>query len=208
MAIYHDFMVSSLSLTDLAEATGFEARTIRSYIERGLLPSSDMRGRGATYSAEHLARLQVIQALRRARPKITLSEIRILLQQLKPEQIKSLAGGSISAIVDPVDELAPAADDHHVNSVEEEEGAIDWDQVAKKLTGPERLVRLLHEMSGFRPLVDGSKVEAWHRITVTQDIELSVRAEFSPDQLAAFRELASLLRRLLQHTDAIRTEGD
>src|SRR5881296_1682467 len=116
MAIYTNAMANSLSLNDLADATGIEARTIRSYIERGLLPGSDTRGRGATYSAEHLSRLQVIQALRRARPNIGLNDIRILLQQLKPEQIHNLAGGSISATATARDELAQADDDDQVDT--------------------------------------------------------------------------------------------
>src|SRR6266849_4866264 len=89
----------TLSLTELAETSGIEARTVRSYIERGLLPGAQNRGRGATYTADHLNRLRLIQALRRARPNITLSEIRIRLQQLTPQQISGIAAGSITATV-------------------------------------------------------------------------------------------------------------
>ena len=56
----------SLTLAKLAEQTSIEPRTIRSYIERGLLPGAQSRGRGAVYLAEHLNRLKVIlqEALR------------------------------------------------------------------------------------------------------------------------------------------------
>ena len=94
----------SYSLSDLADMTGIEARTIRSYIERGLLPGAQARGRAATYSKEHLSRLQVIMSLRRARPNIALSEIRIVLQGLNPEQIHGLASGSITAATRAIDE--------------------------------------------------------------------------------------------------------
>ncbi len=70
----------SYSLGDLANATGLEERTIRSYIERGLLPGAQARGRAATYSNEHLSRLRVILNLKRARPNIGLSEIRIFFK--------------------------------------------------------------------------------------------------------------------------------
>src|SRR5689334_10571028 len=93
------------SLNDLADAAGIEARTIRSYIERGLLPGAQTRGRAASYSNEHLARLRVIKSLRRARPNIGLSEIRILLQGLNPEQIHGLASGSITAATRATDEI-------------------------------------------------------------------------------------------------------
>src|SRR5437667_7022069 len=91
------------SLNDLAEAAEIEARTVRSYIERGLLPGADARGRAASYSKEHLSRLQVIRSLRRARPNIGLSEIRIFLQNLSPEQIERLADGEITAATRVID---------------------------------------------------------------------------------------------------------
>ena len=72
----------SYSLDDLAEAVGIAGRTIRSYIERGLLPGAQTRGRAASYSAEHLSRLEVIKSLRRARPNITLSEIRAVFEAI------------------------------------------------------------------------------------------------------------------------------
>ncbi len=200
------------SLSDLADAVGIEARTIRSYIERGLLPGAQTRGRAATYSDEHLARLEVIKSLRRARPNISLSEIRILIQGLNPEQIRALAGGSITAAAraiseasqpEEIDPLDGAADDEY-----EVPKAIDWEESAAALTGAERLVQLLREATGLASPGPTSKVEAWRRIAITPDVELSVRAEFDASQLAAFREVADLLRHLLQHTDALSTKGD
>src|ERR1700735_5641431 len=86
------------SLADVAEASGIEERTIRSYIERGLLPGAQTRGRGASYSDEHLARLHLIRAVRRARPTVTLSEIRITLQSLTQQEMHTLVAGSITAL--------------------------------------------------------------------------------------------------------------
>jgi DNA-binding transcriptional MerR regulator len=203
---------SSYSLSDLADATGIEARTIRSYIERGLLPGAEARGRAASYSREHLSRLQVIRSLRRARPNIALSEIRIVLQGLNPEQIHGLASGSITAAIRAIDEsMQPdgvdspdvAADDGC-----EIPGTIDWERSAATLTGAERLVCLLRDVSGFTPSAPTSKVEGWQRIAVTPDVEFSVRADFDANQLVAFRELADLLRHLLQRTDALSRKGD
>jgi DNA-binding transcriptional MerR regulator len=202
----------SYSLSDLADATGIEARTIRSYIERGLLPGAEARGRAASYSKEHLSRLQVIRSLRRARPDIGLSEIRIVLQGLNPEQIHGLAGGSITAASRAIDDsLQPPqnadSEDVTANDSSEIPKTINWEQSAAKLTGTERLVYLLREVSGFMPPAPTSKVEGWQRIVVTQDVELSVRANFDANQLAAFRELADLLRYLLQRTDALSKKG-
>lgn len=197
-------------MNELANAAGLEPRTIRSYIERGLLPGAQTRGRAASYSEEHLSRLQVINSLRRARPNISLSEIRIFLQGLNTEQIHHLARGSISAAVHAINESLQPDDIELLDDADDdvEMPRTDWGEAAAKLTGAERLVRLLRQVSGFIPPASASKVEAWQRIVVTPDIELSVRAEFDSNQLAAFRELADLLGYLLQHADTLSREGD
>lgn len=51
------------TLAELAETSGIPERTIRFYIARGLLDGPQKVGRGATYSAEHLARLEKIKRL-------------------------------------------------------------------------------------------------------------------------------------------------
>jgi DNA-binding transcriptional MerR regulator len=200
------------SLSELSDATGIEVRTIRSYIERGLLPGAQTRGRAATYSEEHRSRLEVIKSLRRARPNITLSEIRIFLQGLNTEQIHSLARGSITAAVRAINEPLQEDDISLLNDGDADDDVemprTDWGDAAAKLTGAERLVRLLRQVSGFIPPASASKVETWQRIVVTPDIELSVRAEFDSNQLVAFRELADLLGYLLTHTDALAGKGE
>jgi DNA-binding transcriptional MerR regulator len=52
-----------LTLADLAESSGLPARTIRFYIARGLLDGPVKSGRAATYTNEHLARLEKIKEL-------------------------------------------------------------------------------------------------------------------------------------------------
>jgi DNA-binding transcriptional MerR regulator len=56
-------MSSFKTLAELSEASGIPARTIRFYIARGLLGGPVKAGRGAAYTAEHLARLQKIKEL-------------------------------------------------------------------------------------------------------------------------------------------------
>lgn len=179
----------AFTLNELAEVTKIEARTIRSYIEKGLLPNAETRGRGATYTLEHRDRLKVIQFLRRARPGDTLNDIRVHLQKLSPQQITALAAGSISAAA-----IDAPSEEEHEDDVRE---VIPLPPPAQ-LTEIERLVGALKKYGGT---AQGSlKAESWHRIAVTEDIELSVRAEFGPEQLSVFRELALILRGLLKRT--------
>lgn len=203
--------MESYSLTELAGATGLEERTIRSYIERGLLPGAHARGRASSYSDEHLARLNIILSLRRARPNIGLSEIRIFLQNLSPDQIKRFADGEITATSRVTDTLIQTEGTESGTASNEDiemPRTTDWARSAASLTGVERLVCILREVSGQKAPGSTSKVEGWQRIAVTPDIELSVRAGFDETLVAAFRELADLLRHLLQHTDALSPNGD
>ena len=66
-----------MTLAEIAEASGLPARTIRFYIARGLLNEPVKRGRAASYTAEHVARLERIKELQGAGH--TLSEIARLL---------------------------------------------------------------------------------------------------------------------------------
>ena len=56
-------MSNSKTLAELSEESGIPARTIRFYIARGLLDGPVKAGRGAVYTAEHLARLETIKKL-------------------------------------------------------------------------------------------------------------------------------------------------
>jgi DNA-binding transcriptional MerR regulator len=52
-------------LEELAQRAGVSARTIRYYVQRGLLPAPTFRGRDTVYTDDHLLRLQVIQRLQK-----------------------------------------------------------------------------------------------------------------------------------------------
>ncbi|MBK9169654.1 MAG: MerR family transcriptional regulator [Bryobacterales bacterium] len=52
-----------MSLGELAAAAGLPARTVRFYIARGLVAGPAKSGRGAVYTAAHLARLEWIKEL-------------------------------------------------------------------------------------------------------------------------------------------------
>lgn len=200
---------TTYTLEQLAEETGIEARTIRSYIEKGLLPSAQSRGRGAAYLADHLVRLRVIKMLRRAWPNLSLAEIRIRLQQLTPENIQALSEGRIAATTTTVAgeacEEPQLANDDDLDEEVENDVLLSQPSAlpVRQLAGAERLVHALRQVTGHLAVAPAAKVEAWQRITITEDIELSVRADFSEVQLVAFRQLADLLRDALTRTDAV-----
>ena len=63
-----------LSIGELAQRTGVTRRTIRYYVEIGLLPPPAGAGKAAVYGPEHLERLETIKELQAYR--LSLEEIR------------------------------------------------------------------------------------------------------------------------------------
>src|SRR5262249_57458188 len=54
-------MEPTYKLEELARAADVSPRTVRYYVQRGLLPAPAFRGKDTVYTAEHLARLNAIK---------------------------------------------------------------------------------------------------------------------------------------------------
>jgi DNA-binding transcriptional MerR regulator len=85
-----------LDLSELSAAAGVTPRTIRYYVQQGLLPSPGTRGPGTRYERAHLDRLQLIRRLQRLH--LPLAEIRKRLEALDDDGIRS----ALAAPPDPV----------------------------------------------------------------------------------------------------------
>jgi DNA-binding transcriptional MerR regulator len=79
-------MIKDLTIDDLEKHSGLSIRTLHYYMQKGLLPSPDKRGKYASYSQEHLDRLDLILILKEMH--LPLNEIRELLDSLTPEEIQ------------------------------------------------------------------------------------------------------------------------
>ncbi|MDZ4804366.1 MAG: MerR family transcriptional regulator [Candidatus Eisenbacteria bacterium] len=53
------------SITELAQVAGISGRTVRYYVQRGLIPPPDGRGPGRHYGQEHLDRILKLRDLQR-----------------------------------------------------------------------------------------------------------------------------------------------
>ncbi|RKH24664.1 MerR family transcriptional regulator [Corallococcus praedator] len=76
-------------LTALAEAVGVSPRTVRYYVQRGLLPAPPFKGPDTVYGEEHLVRLKAIRVLQ-AR-FLPLDAIQVELLRLSPEELRRLS---------------------------------------------------------------------------------------------------------------------
>ncbi len=72
-----------LDLTDLADRAGVSIRTVRYYIQQGLLSGPEARGPGAHYSDEHLDRILLIKRLQKEH--LPLAEIRRVIDSSAAE---------------------------------------------------------------------------------------------------------------------------
>ena len=203
MAIYARAMETPLySLQNLSEAAGIEARTIRSYIERDLLPGPYGLGPKAAYGQEHLDRLKVIRLLREADREMTLDRIRGFLGQLPPEQIAALAAGEAKLGGEGIPAPPTSSALGYLMSLK---GQTPVAQAAPRLSAsPARsrtpLEELLDVLGAALPRANVARAvrsETWHRVPITPDVELSVRGELDPDTLALLHRVGDHLRHLL-----------
>ena len=86
---------SEWKLAELAEAVGVSSRTVRYYVQRGLLPAPPFRGPDTVYGEEHLVRLKAIRVLQ-AR-FLPLDAIQVELQRLSLDDLRRLADSAPTA---------------------------------------------------------------------------------------------------------------
>lgn len=78
-----------LTLKELAKAAEISERTIRYYIQEGVLPPPLGAGPGSYYGLEHLTRLSLVRRLKVT--LMSLSQIKQLLAELSPDELEQIA---------------------------------------------------------------------------------------------------------------------
>ena len=81
----------TFKLDELAAAAGVSGRTVRYYVQRGLLPAPQFRGRDTAYDEEHLLRLQAIRRLQEQ--YLPLDAIQAELARASRAELEQLADG-------------------------------------------------------------------------------------------------------------------
>src|SRR5512136_2217946 len=79
-------VIEELLIHELAERAGISVRTIRYYIEEGLLPQPSYQGKYSYYSPSYLDRLELIRMLKES--YLPLREIREIMNSLSDEEVK------------------------------------------------------------------------------------------------------------------------
>lgn len=84
--------VHTFKLEELAEKAGTSPRTVRYYVQRGLLPAPEFRGKDTAYAHEHLVRLRAIRRLQAW--FLPLDAIQAELAQRSMDELERIADGN------------------------------------------------------------------------------------------------------------------
>jgi len=161
----------SYSLPELCERAGVTTRTVRYYIQQGLLPSPGP-GRKARYGRRHLLLLQAIDALKR--DHLPLAEIRRRLDGLSSPALEALATGGSPAPAGSAAEYARAL-----------LGGAPAGSPRKRRAPPP-------------PAVAPPDRSTWERFSLSPDVELHVRRPLSRAQRRRVERLLDAARTLLR----------
>ncbi len=167
-----------LTLNQLCERANVSVRTVRYYIQQGLLPPAERTGPGATYSTSHLERIQLIRQLKAQH--LPLANIRRRIDGLSDEDIRILLEGPA------VPEASSAAE--YVRSVLGRSTSTHTKAAASSS-------KRKRTVSNTKPTAHTRS--AWERHTITEDIELHIRRPLSRAQDKRVRELIAHAQTLL-----------
>ena len=161
---------SRFSLEELAHLGGCSPRLVRRYIEQGLLPPAQVRGRGAYYAAVHLDRLRAVEVLK-SRDRLRIAVIRQVLDNLSGDEIQQVAAGT----------------------------ALEWDALPHVKSPPVNAA-VVDSAVRLQPqdvVVSEGGVEIWATVRITADIELRARGQ-NRKALGRLQAIAEQLRQVIQ----------
>lgn len=189
---------------ELAEKSGVSVRTIRYYIQEGLLPAPDNKGRYATFNEDYLLRLELIRRLKDAflplkeiKEKIAgldMDGVRDLLahlgtvQDARPEMPdETLFDGSFSLMQmntpKPLDQSPP-----------EDDALAYLDRVMQSQSIAENRPRLRPRPSP--PAPPTAPAESWQRVELCPGVELHFRTALDPFLQRRIQQLIDYARHI------------
>lgn len=185
-----------LTLKELSHAASISERTVRYYIQQGLLPAPQGAGPGSRYNLEHLTRLALIRRLKAA--LLPLSEIRQLLSEVPTSDLEQVAHEFYDELTrtNPVapEPTRPAIRINGLKLAQTRQKApsnlevfippeVMIEEVAQNAAGAESQTPLKRDRLGGK----------WNRITLSAGLELHFEEGGTQDSEAGHDKLARLL---------------
>jgi DNA-binding transcriptional MerR regulator len=167
----------SYLINQLAERAGVTVRTIRYYVNEGLLPPPQTKGRYSAYDEEYLYRIRLIKFYKES--YLPLSRIRELLDAMTPEEIRA----TVEKYEKEPPEFNLPPTPQNFNRVEENlsarsylrkiDSSIYQDSMEISDWVPDSNPITMNSMIAPRPSLEPS----WKRIEISEGIELLVRED-------------------------------
>jgi DNA-binding transcriptional MerR regulator len=201
-------MTNDLTLEDLAKQSGLPLRTLRFYIQEGILQGPDTHGKYARYSQQHLDRLKLIQRLKNLR--LPIQEIRHLLNNMTPDEISQIR--QFQDDLNPANYLSFSEDINETIPTSPGSSALDYIHDLER--GRENIKPFtkhyaedsidMNKMS-FPPAPETIKKrktkevkdqEMWKRVVIDEGIELNVREPMNSEEEEKVKKLIELAQKL------------
>jgi DNA-binding transcriptional MerR regulator len=189
-----------LTVDELATRAGVPVRTVRFYIAEGLLPGASTRGKGASYTQEHLDRLQLIRLL--VARHLPLAEVRELVTRLPPAEVRDV----IHEEQERTEEVAaqaskPTSPKEYLSALlEQARGHPSQDQPPRSPApplpaGPPPGLRA--PLPTAPPTQRREPALPWHRWEIAPGIELQVRADVAQAEQEVIERVIDAIRAVL-----------
>ena len=202
-------MTEELTIEDLEKHSGLPVRTLHYYMAEGLLPGPDKRGKYASYSQEHLDRLDLILILKEMH--LPLKEIRVLLESMTPAEIQHYRDDQEQLLTKlksaRPDEDTPSSITlgnsalEYIKGLEEAHGTIreirnDQTYFPRRVLDEDRLHQ--EESIGVDRLARQPQEERWRRVVIADGIELQTRETRDKETMYKIKRLLSFARSLFE----------
>jgi DNA-binding transcriptional MerR regulator len=200
-------MPEELTIDDLESHSGLPVRTLHYYMQEGLLPGPDKRGKYASYSQEHLDRLDLILIMKEMH--LPLKEIRALLESLTPEEIQHYRDDQEDLLIKlkaaKPDQVTPAGTSEgssaldYIKGLEEAHGMIR--EIRNDQTFFNNQVRVENHKDfsvGAPSVTSQPQEERWRRMVITDGIELHTRETRDKETVYKIKRLLSFARSLFE----------
>ncbi|NJD59285.1 MAG: MerR family transcriptional regulator [Anaerolineae bacterium] len=197
-------VVEEFFIHELAERAGISVRTIRYYIEEGLLPQPSYQGKYSYYSPSYLDRLELIRRLKES--YLPLREIREIMNTLSDEEVKhKLLEPSATT---PRFQGQPMPSQPNARPAEKALQYIDQimeDQSRYKTKGTteKNQIRITRQsdlavppMSNLQDIYSDESEGMWQRFELATGVELHLRHPIQPEMEYRVRQLLSFSRKI------------
>jgi len=187
-------------ISELAERTGVSTRTIRYYIEEGLLPQPEIQGKYAVFNEDYLIRLKLIKYLKdaylplreikRKLDSLMVPEMRDLLRRFEQDPSRALA----ELDVFPAEASKPPVS----GEVKSQDSATDYIQRAlnrRPAAVREEPMRFQASMPA-PPSKPGPASESWQRVELAPGVELNIRQPMTSRMRRQVEELIEFARKI------------